>query len=179
MGPISSLPKGKKKVKLSHYRREGALGVPGGWGSRISRQSAHEGGKVVSLTHRPPLPQERFLVLISVRGWVDPRAHNATGRIKSLKNSSDSIGNRTCDLPVCSAVPQPTAPLRTPSSLPKVMKNPEALTFRITKGLFMPVAGKRYLYLYPVSDELLYGRSKCLADTLTNGDICFWKPSFH
>ena len=27
-----------------------------------------------------------------------------TRRIKSLKNSSDSIGNRTCDLPICSAV---------------------------------------------------------------------------
>jgi hypothetical protein len=36
------------------------------------RQPAHEGGKVVSPTHRPPLPQEIFLVLISVRGWVDP-----------------------------------------------------------------------------------------------------------
>jgi hypothetical protein len=35
---------------------------------RISRQSAHEGGKVVSPTHRPSLPQERMLVLISVRG---------------------------------------------------------------------------------------------------------------
>jgi hypothetical protein len=29
-----------------------------------------------------------------------------TGRIKSLKNSSDSIGNRTRDLPACSVVPQ-------------------------------------------------------------------------
>ena len=28
----------------------------------------------------------------------------------SMKNSSDTIGNRTCALPVCSAVPQPTAP---------------------------------------------------------------------
>jgi hypothetical protein len=34
----------------------------------ISRQLAHEGGKVVCPTHRPPLPQEIFLVLISVRG---------------------------------------------------------------------------------------------------------------
>ena len=31
-----------------------------------------------------------------------------------MKNSSDSIGNRTRFLPACSAVPQPTAPPRTP-----------------------------------------------------------------
>ena len=36
--------------------------------------TAQDGGKVVSLTHRPSLPQEKLLVLISVRGWVDPRA---------------------------------------------------------------------------------------------------------
>jgi hypothetical protein len=29
-----------------------------------------------------------------------------------MKNSSDTIGNRSRDLPVCSAVPQPTAPPR-------------------------------------------------------------------
>jgi len=33
-----------------------------------------------------------------------------------MKNSSDTIGNRTRDLPTCSAVPQPTALPRAPSS---------------------------------------------------------------
>ena len=36
--------------------------------------TAQDGGKVVSLTHRPPLPQEILLVLISVRVCVIPRA---------------------------------------------------------------------------------------------------------
>jgi len=30
--------------------------------------TAHDGGKIDSLTHQPPLPQEIHLVLISVRG---------------------------------------------------------------------------------------------------------------
>jgi hypothetical protein len=57
------------KVKLSRYRPGQALGVPEGWGSRISRQSAHEGGKVVSTGCL--YPQQGFLVLMPVRGWVD------------------------------------------------------------------------------------------------------------
>ena len=67
----------KCKGKQSHHRPGQALGFPGGWDSHISRQSVHDGGKVVSPTHRPPLPPPKkkiFLVLVSVRGWVNPRA---------------------------------------------------------------------------------------------------------
>jgi hypothetical protein len=34
-----------------------------------------------------------------------------------MKNSSDTIENRSRDLPACSAVPQPTAPPRAPSGV--------------------------------------------------------------
>ena len=62
--PLSLLYNGRrfsKKVKLSLYRPGQAFGVPGGWGSRIFKQSVHEGGKVVSHTHRPSLPPGRIL----------------------------------------------------------------------------------------------------------------------
>jgi len=42
-----------------------------------------------------------------------PQGHNAAGMIMSMKNSKDTIGNGTRDLPACSAMPQPTEPLRT------------------------------------------------------------------
>ena len=46
-----SVPEGSRKLRFPDFTT-----------------TAQDGGKVVSLTHRPPLPQEILLVLISVRG---------------------------------------------------------------------------------------------------------------
>jgi hypothetical protein len=45
----------------------------------------------------------------------------------SMKNSSDTVGNRTCNLPACSAVPQPTAPPRAPGREGYTNRNTEEL----------------------------------------------------
>jgi hypothetical protein len=51
-----------------------------------------------------------------------------------MKKSTDTIGNRTRDLPVCSAVPQPTAPPRPLNIIKKLWGRPFLLfsVFRFT-----------------------------------------------
>ena len=51
-----------------------------------------------------------LLVLILVRVRCDIQSNSAAGSL-SMPNSND-IANRTRDLPACSAMPQPTGPLR-------------------------------------------------------------------
>jgi hypothetical protein len=80
----------------------GHLGLPEFEARRISRHSAHEDGKVVSLTHRPPLPPEDICGTYFNQTLSLPQGHSAAGRIKSMKNPNDIIGNRIRDLSVYS-----------------------------------------------------------------------------
>jgi hypothetical protein len=61
-----------------------------------------------------PLPTNRFLVLISIRGLSLAQDHNVAGRIRSIEKSNDLIGNQAREHPACSIVPQPTTLYRVP-----------------------------------------------------------------
>jgi len=89
----------RKKVKQSLYRLPAGQRVPGGSESQISRQSAHEGGKVASPTHRSPLNPEYIPRAHFCYRLGRPQGNSAAGRIMQIKNSNDANGNRTRDLP--------------------------------------------------------------------------------
>ena len=150
-----------------------ARSFPGGWGSQISRQSAHEGGKIVSPTHRPPLsppvniPGTHFCYRLSLQ-----QGHSAAGRIMSIKNSNDTIGDRTHHLSACSTLPQPTVPPRVPS----VIQNRTVIAYNVSKNWFTPpgkvcftasICGNKKSihvcehFLYQISSRPEENRGKC------------------
>ena len=62
------------------------------------------------------------------------QGHSAAGRIMAMKNSSDTTGNGTCDIPACSIVPQSTALPRAPL---KYSRTPLIHTLVIRVGLVL------------------------------------------
>ena len=68
---------------------------------KVARLSALRNGRFYPQGN---IPATHFCYRLS-----QPHDHSTVGMIMSMKNSNDTIGNRTRDLPVCREVPQPTA----------------------------------------------------------------------
>jgi hypothetical protein len=85
----------KGKGKVTPKEAYVALWVPGGSGSRMSRQSVHEDGKVVSPTHWPPLPPG-----ISLYSFLEAQSIPGTWtcQMPRQKIPSDTTGDRSGDL---------------------------------------------------------------------------------
>jgi len=74
------------KVKVIPWQAEVAQGVPGRFKTPDFLDVRHyKGGRSSAKTHRPPLPQEKSLVL-TFRGWFDLRAHGSVGGTTEKKS---------------------------------------------------------------------------------------------
>ena len=100
-GKIKGKGKGKA-VRLQAWR------VPkGSWKLRFPDfvTTAQDSGKVVSLTHPPPLPPGNIPGTHFCLRLSRPQSHSAIGRILcQWKNSNDTSWDRTSDLPICSTL---------------------------------------------------------------------------
>jgi hypothetical protein len=97
------------KVKLSLDRSKKARWLQKFEALRILRQSAREGGKVVSLKHQPPLPPREETWHLFLLETKSNTGHSAAGKNKLKKNLKNTIGNQTHGVTACSAVSQPIA----------------------------------------------------------------------
>jgi hypothetical protein len=97
-----------KEIKLTLNRPWTSIGLWDVDAPTIFRQSAHRWRWDQPYAPGALYPQERFLVLISVRGWVDPRAIVRLEGLGQLKKSNELIEDWTRDHPAYSVVPQPT-----------------------------------------------------------------------
>jgi hypothetical protein len=77
----------------------------------------HTDGDDVSLARRPLFTQKHFLVFISVKSRVRPRAIVRLEGLCKLRKNNDHIGNLTRDLLISNLVSERTALLRAPAVL--------------------------------------------------------------
>jgi len=95
-------------IKQSHYRP---------WGFQEAEALRFQDNRYMKAVELSALhigrlypPQEMLLVLISIIGWVNPRAIAWPEGLCQWKIPNDTIGNRTLDFLACRAVPRPTVP---------------------------------------------------------------------
>ena len=67
--------------------------------------TAQDGGRLSALRTGRLYPQEMLLLLVSVRGWFDPRAIVLSEGFYVNEKSTDTSWDRTSDLPICSTAP--------------------------------------------------------------------------
>jgi hypothetical protein len=79
--------------------------APGGLSSQISWHPAHEVGKVVSHTHRSPLPPGNIPGTHFHSGLSRPQCHGTVDRRYVTEKSTDTTANRSRDRPTSSPAP--------------------------------------------------------------------------
>jgi len=105
-------------------------------------KAAWASGKIVFPIHRPPLPPGDIPATHFSQWLSQPQDQRAAGRLKSMKNPSDSIGNQICDHLACSTMPQSAVPLHRPiqslEHLAILVISIHCLTYLHTYQTFLP-----------------------------------------